>query len=73
MINTAKIKNQIDYDPLTGVFKWKESGSGRRPDLIAGCIKRKRSNVWRRIVVDGDEYTSGQLAWILMKGEAPDS
>lgn len=72
MKNISKIINQIAYDPLTGIFKWKESGKGRRKDLIAGCVKQKGNNIWRRIVIDGQEYTSGQLAWIIMKGEIPE-
>jgi len=73
LIDAIKLKNQLTYDPTTGVFKWKESGKGRRKSLIAGCIKKKRGglNVWRRIVFDGVEYTSGQLAWVLMNGEFP--
>lgn len=72
-INITKLRNQLDYDPETGVFKWKESGSGRRSNLLAGCVKRKRngSNIWRRIVFDGQEYISGQLAWAFMTGEMP--
>jgi hypothetical protein len=70
-INMVKLKNQLYYDPETGVFKWRESGSGRRKNLIAGCVKKKGLNACRRIVFDQKEYTCGQLAWCLMKGEFP--
>ena len=72
MINIVKLKNQLSYDPITGVFKWLESGSGRRKNLIAGCVKRKGFNTWRRIIFDQQEYTCGQLAWCLMTGEFPE-
>ena len=72
MINLVKLKNQLSYDPLTGVFKWHESGSGRRKNLIAGCVKKKGFNTWRRIVFDQKEYTCGQLAWCIMTNEFPD-
>ena len=65
MLNITKLRNQLSYDPDTGLFKWLESGSGRRSDLVAGCVKEKGNNVWRRIVFDQQEYTSGQLAWTL--------
>ena len=71
MLNIAKLRSQLSYAPDTGVFKWLESGSGRRSDLAAGCVKGKGINVWRRIVFDQQEYTSGQLAWTLMHGVFP--
>lgn len=72
MLNITKLRNQLSYNPDTGLFKWPESGSGRRSDLVAGCVKEKGNNVWRRIVFDQQEYTSGQLAWALMEGVLPD-
>jgi hypothetical protein len=71
LLNVAKLSNQLKYCPEAGVFAWKESGKGRRSNLIAGCVKNKGGNIWRRIVFDQQEYTSGQLAWALMKGELP--
>lgn len=72
MINIVKLKNQLSYNPLTGIFMWNESGSGRRKNLIAGCVKKKGTNTWRRIVFDQQEYTCGQLAWCIMMNEFPD-
>ncbi|EMY6611164.1 MULTISPECIES: HNH endonuclease [Vibrio] len=66
------IKNQLTYDPETGVIHWKEPGRGRRANLVAGCVKQKQDNTWRRIVVDGAEYTSGQIAWSIMTGKFPE-
>lgn len=68
----TKIKSQLQYNSETGVILWKESGKGRRKDLIAGCVKRKKDNTWRRIVLDGQEYTSGQIAWTIKTGKFPD-
>ncbi|EGQ9298919.1 hypothetical protein E4T16_15230 [Vibrio parahaemolyticus] len=68
----TKIRNQLTYDPDSGIIQWKESGRGRRANLVAGCVKRKKGNVWRRIVIDGKEYTSGQIAWSIMTGHFPD-
>lgn len=71
-LNITKLRNQLSYDPITGLFKWIESGRGRRSDLVAGHVKKKGKNIWRRIVFDQQEYTSGQLAWTLMKGVFPE-
>lgn len=72
MLDIVNLKNQLDYDPITGVFRWKQSGRGRRPSLIAGSIKTKGSSTVRRIVLDQQEYTAGQLAWAFMTGEFPE-
>ena len=72
MLNIVKLRNELAYEPETGLFKWLQSGSGRRADLVAGCVKGKGSNIWRRIVFDQQEYTSGQLAWVFMEGVLPD-
>ena len=70
-VNIVNLKNQLNYDPLTGVLTWKFSGSGRRDDLIAGYVKKKGINIWRRVVFEQKEYTSSQLIWSLMTGEFP--
>ena len=74
MLNITSLRNQLTYDPLTGGFKWKESGSGRRKDLIAGTIKKQSGSKdsFRRITFEQQEYTSGQLAWSFMMGTFPD-
>lgn len=69
--DAVRLKNQLTYDPDTGIFKWKESGKGRRSNLIAGCVRKKGTNVWRKIRFEGEDYTSGQLAWLLMTGVFP--
>lgn len=71
LLNIVKLRNQLNYNPETGEFHWFESGSGRRSNLIAGCVKKKGNNIWRRIVFDQQEYTSSQLAWALMTGVFP--
>jgi hypothetical protein len=72
LLNIANLKSQLSYNPDTGQFKWKVPGRGRRASLVAGCVKRKGGNVWRRIVFEQQEYTSGQLAWAFMTGKLPD-
>ncbi len=69
---SIKMRNQLSYCPETGTIKWKMPGRGRRQDLTAGCVKRnRRGQVWRRIVIDGQEYTSGQVAWTIHTGAFP--
>jgi hypothetical protein len=67
----TKICNQLSYSSDTGVITWKQQGRGRRKNLVAGCIKSKKGNVWRRIVIDGQEYTGAQVAWTIKTGTFP--
>lgn len=71
MLDVVAIKSQLNYDSETGIFKWKEKGRGRRGNLIAGCIRTKGNNVWRKIVFQGENFTSGQIAWSIMTGVFP--
>lgn len=69
----TKMRNQLTYNPETGVLNWKESGSGRRSNLVAGTIKRKKvgDNTHRSVTLDGVAYTAAQVAWTIQTGEFP--
>lgn len=61
------LKAALDYDPSTGIFKWKEGRhfAGR----VAGCVG---SGGYRKIAVGGKQYTAHRLAWLYMTGVWPD-
>ena len=64
------VRSILDYDPATGVFRWKVPGPGRRPDLIAGYIN-KANRGYVEIGIDGRTYYAHRLAWLIMTGEWP--
>ena len=66
----TKMRNQLKYTPDTGELHWKESGSGRRANLLAGSERSERKEV-RRIAIDGVNYTTAQVAWTIQTGEFP--
>lgn len=57
----------LDYDPETGVFRWRVSGGGVKVGSIAGY----RDVSGNRIKVKCGQYSSRSLAWFYIYGEIP--
>lgn len=71
VITQERIKEVLEYDSITGEWKWKVS-TGKRVSVgsVAGCINK--NNGYHYIRIDGKQYLSSRLAWLYMKGEWPD-
>ena len=65
-LTQERLKELLDYDSNTGVFRWRVRNKSNRRTDIAGC--RARSEHWC-INIDGRNYRAHQLAWLYMKGE----
>ncbi len=63
----VRLKELLDYDHLTGIFRWRCSGKGRPSNLLAG----PQTSGYRTIVVDKIGYGSHRLAWMWFYGEDP--
>ena len=61
-LTAERLRELLDYDPETGVFRWKKSGR------TAGSQKR---NGYRFLVIDKRTHAEHRLAWIYMKGNPP--
>ena len=57
----------LDYDPETGVFRWKISVGTKKIGDVAGC-KGGKGN---RIMINGKTYHSRHLAWLYFHKEWP--
>ncbi|TPM62085.1 MULTISPECIES: HNH endonuclease [unclassified Mesorhizobium] len=70
MIDQATLRDRIDYDPTTGVFRWKSTTAyqERRIGQIAGWIDTHGHRV---IEIDGIRYKAGRLAFMYMLGRWP--
>lgn len=62
-----RLKALLHYDPDTGIFRWRTSGTGRKAE--AGNVNKPRG--YMQIRVDGKAYYSHRLAWLYTHGAWP--
>ena len=63
------LKSILDYEPETGIFRWKESLNNRvRMGAEAGTL---RKDGYRRIKINGKNYFGHRLAWLSVYGKFP--
>ncbi len=67
-LTVERLKELLDYDPLTGVFRWRHMRTGvPKPGMAAGSVDEG----YRRISVDGIVHRAHRLAWLYMTGAWP--
>lgn len=73
IIDAARLRELIDYDPETGIFMRKLSVSWRhRPGTRADVVQpRGRAEGYYYARVDGRRYSAHRLAWLYVYGEWP--
>lgn len=59
----------LDYDPATGVFRWKAPTSPRWRGTIGQVAGGKDGNGYILIKFAGKQYKAHHLAWIFVHGE----
>lgn len=69
-LTQARLKELLDYNPNTGIFKWLiDIGTAKTGD-IAGCI---RPDGYLQIQIHGIPYLSHRLAWLYVYGYFPEN
>jgi hypothetical protein len=67
-LTQEELKEILDFDPATGVFRWRISHSGVRLGKIAGS---KTSSGYYRVKIKYQAYPVHRLAWLYVYGKWP--
>jgi hypothetical protein len=69
ILTAALVRELLDYDPKTGVFRWRSTTrKGEQAGSVAGSLQS--DGIWR-ILVNGREYNAHRLAWLHVYGKWP--
>lgn len=67
-LTASRLRELLEYDPTTGIFRWKVKRRKVNAGDIAGCVVGKR---YRTISVDSRTYLAHRLAWLYHYGQWP--
>lgn len=67
-VTIERAKDLLEYDGLSGLFKWKSARGGMAAGKIAGSFD---SYGYVQIKIDGTLYLAHRLAWLFVTGEWP--
>lgn len=71
-LTAALLRSMLDYDPATGVFRWKVRPSNRvNVGDVAGSITKFEHGDRREIRLCGHLYRASRLAFLWMNGRWP--
>lgn len=72
MLSQERLRELLDYDPVTGVFRWKverrRHGMHAKPGDVAG---HRHIKGYLTIGIDGRKYLAHRLAWLFVYGASP--
>ena len=69
MLTAERLRELLDYDPLTGEFRWRAATN--RHICIGAVAGRVEKIGYRRIGIDGAIYAAHRLAFLYITGEMP--
>lgn len=64
-LTAARLRELLEYDSDTGIFRWKVSRRCVKAGDVAGNVG---SDGYRLIGVDGRKHLASRLAWLYVKG-----
>jgi HNH endonuclease/AP2 domain len=68
MLTAERLRQLLDYDPETGIFRWRIARQGVRVGAAAGSLNGRG---YRQTQIDGQLYPAHRLAWLYVYGEWP--
>lgn len=66
MLTQSRLREVLDYDPVTGIFTF---ASGRRKGRVAGTRHDERG--FLKVSLDNERHLLHRLAWLWMTGTMP--
>lgn len=70
MQNITRLKQLLNYDPLTGILTWKKNHFSVKIGQIAGAVDDRG---YRRISVNGKSYLAHRIAWTFIHDAWPNN
>lgn len=67
-VTAARLRELLDYDPLTGVIRWRVNRRRARAGDVAGSAY---PSGYIRIKIDSQEYLAHRLCWLYVTGAWP--
>ena len=67
-LSQEKLKSIFEYDPVTGVMRWKESRSNMIKNSIAGSI---HSSGYKVVTIESGSYKMHRIIWIMLFDNIP--
>lgn len=72
IITHERLREVLDYDPITGIFRWQPGHWDFHAGQVAGTVVTERNGYKRiNIIIDKRTYKAHRLAWLYMTGEWP--
>lgn len=68
MITLERLRELLEYDPETGIFRWKVSRGNAKMQSVAETLHPKG---YLDIRIDGKTYKAHRLAWFISQEEWP--
>lgn len=65
-LTQKRLREMMDYDPDTGLFRWREAGRGQ---IVGAIVPSKINADYHRVIyVNGLTYAAHRLAWLWYYG-----
>lgn len=68
-ISQEELKLIFEYDPLTGILRWKDGRSNMVQGSLAGCV---HGSGYKVVTINSKTHKLHRIVWIMLFGQIPD-